>query len=177
MGSQRRRDGISLQAARRRDVPRRYTLQCRGSQVHLRPHRQSETQAQSAISALGPYKETEIVNDHEIIVRFNSGYAPFLDSLSGPNLVPVSPTAQQRVGNEDWGITEFVGTGPFKFESMVLNQEIVLVRNPDYNWGPAWMGQTGPANVEKLIYRFVEEPATRTAAPGDGRDRLHGPDA
>ncbi len=123
-----------------------------------------ETQAQSAFSAIGPYKETEIVNDHEIIVRFNSGYAPFLDSLSGANLVPVSPTAQQRVGNEDWGITEFVGTGPFKFESMVLNQEIVLVRNPDYNWGPEWMGQTGPANVEKLTYKFVEEPATRTAA-------------
>jgi peptide/nickel transport system substrate-binding protein len=123
-----------------------------------------ETQAQSAFSAIGPYKETEIVNDHEIIVRFNSGYAPFLDSLSGPNLVPVSPTAQQRVGNEDWGITEFVGTGPFKFESMLLNQEIVLVRNPDYNWGPEWMGQTGLANVEKLIYKFIEEPATRTAA-------------
>ena len=123
-----------------------------------------ETQAQSAFSAIGPYKETEIVNDHEIIVRFNSGYAPFLDSLSGPNLVPTSPTALQRVGNEDWGITEFVGTGPFKFDSMVLNQEIVLVRNPDYNWGPDWLGQTGPANVEKLIYKFVEEPATRTAA-------------
>jgi peptide/nickel transport system substrate-binding protein len=123
-----------------------------------------DTQAQSALSALGPYKETEIVNDHEIIVRFNSGFAPFLDGLSGPNLVPVSPTAQQRVGNEDWGITEFVGTGPFKFDSMVLNQEIVLVRNPDYNWGPEWLGQTGPANVEKLIYKFIEEPATRTAA-------------
>ena len=60
-----------------------------------------ETQAQSAFSAIGPYKETEIVNDYEIIVRFNTGYAPFLDSLSGTNLVPVSPTAQQRVGNED----------------------------------------------------------------------------
>ncbi len=123
-----------------------------------------DTQAQSAFSAIGPYKETEIVNDYEIIVRFNSGFAPFLDSLSGPNLVPVSPTAQQRVGNEDWGITEFVGTGPFKFESMVLNQEIVLVRNPDYAWGPEWMGQTGPANVEKLTYKFIEESATRTAA-------------
>ncbi|MFZ1770348.1 MAG: ABC transporter substrate-binding protein [Caldilinea sp.] len=123
-----------------------------------------ETQAQSAFSAIGPYKETEIVNDYEIIVRFNTGYAPFLDSLSGTNLVPVSPTAQQRVGNEDWGITEFVGTGPFMFDSMILNQEIVLVRNPDYNWGPEWLGQTGPANVEKLIYKFIEEPATRTAA-------------
>ncbi len=123
-----------------------------------------DTKAQSAFSNIGPYKETEIVNDYEVIVRFNTGYAPFLDSLSGATLVPVSPTAQQRVGNENWGITEFVGTGPFKFESMVLNQEVVMVRNPDYNWGPEWMGQTGPANVDKLIYKFIEEPATRTAA-------------
>jgi peptide/nickel transport system substrate-binding protein len=123
-----------------------------------------ETQSQSAFSNIGPYKETEIVNDHEVIVRFNTGYAPFLDSLSGSTLVPVSPTAQQRVGNENWGITEFVGTGPFKFESMVLNEEVVMVRNPDYNWGPEWLGKNGPANVEKLIYKFIEEPATRTAA-------------
>ena len=123
-----------------------------------------DTQAQSALSAIGPYKESEVVNDHEIIVRFNSGFAPFLDSLSGPYLVPVSPTALERVGSEDWGIKEFVGTGPFKFESMVLNDEIVLTRNPDYKWGPEFLGQTGPANVEKLIYKFIEEPATRTAA-------------
>ncbi len=123
-----------------------------------------DTQAQSALSAIGPYKESEVVNDHEIIVRFNTGFAPFLDSLSGPNLVPVSPTALERVGNENWGITEFVGTGPFKFESMVLNQEIVLTRNPDYKWGPEFLGQSGPANVEKLIYKFIEEPSTRTAA-------------
>ena len=78
-----------------------------------------ETKSQSAFSNIGPYKETEVVNDHEVIVRFNTGYAPFLDNLSGTTLVPVSPTAQQAVGNEDWGITDFVGTGPFMFESMV----------------------------------------------------------
>jgi peptide/nickel transport system substrate-binding protein len=123
-----------------------------------------ETKSQSAASLIGPYKETEVVNDYELIVRFNSGYAPFLDSLSSPYLAPVSPTALQRVGNENWGLTEFVGTGPFKFESMILDNEIVLVRNPDYNWGPAWLGQTGPTTVEKLIYKFIPEEATRTAA-------------
>ena len=123
-----------------------------------------ETKSQSAFSNIGPYKETEVIGDHELVVRFNTGYAPFLDNLSGTTLVPVSPTAQQAVGNEDWGITDFVGTGPFMFESMTLNDEIVLVRNPDYNWGPEWLGQTGPANIEKIVYKFIEEPSTRTAA-------------
>jgi peptide/nickel transport system substrate-binding protein len=123
-----------------------------------------ETGSQSAFSNIGPYKETEVINDYELIVRFNTGYAPFLDNLSGSTLVPVSPTSQQRVGNEDWGITEFVGTGPFMFESMILDQEIVMVRNPDYNWGPEWLGNAGPANLDKIIYKFIAEPATRTAA-------------
>ena len=123
-----------------------------------------ETKSQSAFSNIGPYKESEVVGEYEIVVRFNTGYAPFLDNLSGTTLVPVSPTAQKAVGNEDWGITDFVGTGPFKFESMVLNDEVVLVRNPDYNWGPEWLGQTGPANLEKITFKFIEESATRTAA-------------
>ena len=123
-----------------------------------------ETKSQSALSAIGPYKETEVVNDHEVIVRFKTGFAPFLDSLSGATLVPISPTAQKRVGNEDWGIKEFVGTGPYKFESVVQDQEIVMVKNPDYNWGPEWVGRTGPANFDKIIFKFIGEGATRTAA-------------
>ena len=123
-----------------------------------------ETKAQSALSAIGPYSDTVVVNDYEVKVRFKTGFAPFLDSLSGATLVPISPTAQKRVGNDDWGIKEFVGTGPYKFESMVQDQEIVMVKNPDYNWGPEWTGRTGPANFDKIIYKFIGEGATRTAA-------------
>jgi peptide/nickel transport system substrate-binding protein len=68
------------------------------------------------------------------------------------------------VGNDNWGLTEFVGTGPYKFESMVRDSEIVLVRNPDYKWGPEWTGNTGPGYPDKIVYKFIPEGATRTAA-------------
>lgn len=122
------------------------------------------TKAQTAFSLLGPYAETEIVNDYEVKVKFKSSFAPFLDSLSGSYLAPVSPTAYERVGAEDWGITEMVGTGPYKLESYVPDSEVRLVRNPDYNWAPAFAGVTGPARIERLTYKIITEPATRIAS-------------
>jgi len=122
-----------------------------------------ETKSQMGLSLIGPYLETEIVNDYEIIVKFSKPYAPFLDSVSEPYLTPVSPTAVEQAGYS-WGMHKFVGTGPFMFESMVLDNEVVMVRNPDYNWGPKELGFDGPAKVDKLIFKFIAEPATRTAA-------------
>jgi peptide/nickel transport system substrate-binding protein len=122
-----------------------------------------ETKSQMGLSLIGPYAETEIVNDYEIIVRFSEPYAPFLDSVSEPYLAPVSPTAVET-GGYAWGMHKFVGTGPFMFESMILDNEVVMVRNPDYNWGPPELGFDGPAKVDKLVFKFISEPATRTAA-------------
>ncbi len=123
-----------------------------------------ETKAQTALSLLGPYQETEIVNDYEVIVHFSSPFAPFLNSLSTAYLAPVSPTAFARVGAADWGLTEVVGTGPFKLVSFTPDSEIVLERNPDYNWGPAFTGMTGPSKLGGIVYKIIIEPATRIAA-------------
>lgn len=123
-----------------------------------------ETKAQTAFSLLGPYKETQIVNDYEIKVIFNSSFAPFYNSLSTSYLAPVSPTAFERVGAADWGITEMVGTGPFMLESYVPDSEIVLTRNPDYNWGPAFTGASGPAKLSQIVFKIITEPATRIAS-------------
>ncbi|MBK6465808.1 MAG: hypothetical protein IPF96_02130 [Rhodobacter sp.] len=44
---------------------------------------------------------------------------------------------------EDYGITEAVGTGPFKLESFTLGQETVLVRNDDLRLGLAPFANQG----------------------------------
>lgn len=123
-----------------------------------------ETKAQTAASLIGPYERTEIVGEHEVKVVFSSPYAPFFDSVSKPNLGIISPTAFTEVGNDDWGMTALVGTGPFMFESYTPDSEVVLVRNPDYSWAPEHFGVSGPANLERLVYRIIPEPATRTAS-------------
>ena len=127
-----------------------------------------ETKAQTAFSLLGPYKETQVINDYEIKVVFNSSFAPFYNSLSTSYLAPVSPTSFERVGAADWGITEVVGTGPYKLESFTPDSEIVLIRNEDYNWGPAFANATGPSKLSKIVWKIIAEPSTRIATLESG---------
>jgi len=127
-----------------------------------------ETGAQSAFSLIGPYAETEVVDATHIVVRFNSPFAPFLDSASTPNLSISSPTAIETLG-ADYGLTTAVGTGPFMVESYIPDSEVVLVRNPDYNWGSEEVfGMSGSANLERLTFSLILEPATRLAALESG---------
>lgn len=126
--------------------------------------------SQMAFSFLGGpnYKETEVVDDYTVIVRFNNPNAAFLDSLSHSQLGPVSPTAVQELG-ENFGITGLVGTGPFMVESYNPESELVLVRNPNYNWGSeAVFGQSGPATLERITWKFIQENSTRLAALESG---------
>lgn len=130
------------------------------------------TKSQTALSLIGPYSGTEIINDHEVMVKFSQPYAPFLDSAASPLLGIISPTAFKRVGDKNWGVTALVGTGPYKLESFVPNSEVVLVRNPSYNSAPPAVGVTGPAKFEKIIYKIITEPTTLVASLETGETNL-----
>ncbi|MBK7451258.1 MAG: hypothetical protein IPJ47_18380 [Anaerolineales bacterium] len=56
------------------------------------------------------------------------------------------------------------GTGPFKFVQWDAQSQIVLERNPDYNWGPEFAAHQGPANLEQVVFRILPEAATRLTA-------------
>lgn len=123
-----------------------------------------ETVSQLAISLLGPYVETEVVDEYTVTIRFSEPYAPFLNSASTPYLGIASPTAVETLG-ADYGTTAIVGSGPFKLESYIPNSEVVLVRNEDYAWGSEEIfGITGPAASERIVFSIIAEPATRLAA-------------
>jgi peptide/nickel transport system substrate-binding protein len=58
------------------------------------------------------------------------------------------------------------GTGPYKFDHWTPGEEIVEVRNDDY-WmtEPLWEGApTGPASIERAVWRYMDEWGTRFAA-------------
>lgn len=123
-----------------------------------------QTGSQLAVSLLGPYAESVVLDEFTVVVRFRSPYAPFLNSASTPYLAPSSPTAITELG-EEYGLSTVVGAGPFKVESYVPNSELVLVRFEEYNIGSeAVFGRTGPAAVERVIFKNILEPATRLLA-------------
>jgi peptide/nickel transport system substrate-binding protein len=128
------------------------------------------TNSQMAFSFIGSstYQESEVLDEYTVAVRFSSPNAAFLDGLSHPQLGPVSPTAVAELG-QDFGITGVVGTGPFMFESYVPEAEVVMVRNPDYNWGSEEIfGRTGPSDIERIVVKIIQEPSTRLAALESG---------
>jgi peptide/nickel transport system substrate-binding protein len=122
--------------------------------------------SQMAFSFIGGtnYNETEVVDEYTVIVKFNQPFAPFLDSVSTPQLGIVSPTAVQELG-EQFGQSAVVGTGPFMLESFTPDAEVVVVRNPNYNWGSEEVfGRSGQADVERIRFLLITEPATRLAS-------------
>jgi peptide/nickel transport system substrate-binding protein len=128
-----------------------------------------DTASQLAISLLGPYAESEVLDEFTIAVRFSRPYAPFLNSLSTPYLSPSSPTAITELG-ENYALDTVVGTGPFKIESYISGSEVVLTRNDDYAWGSEEIfGISGPSTVSRLTFLIILEPATRLAALESGQ--------
>lgn len=86
-----------------------------------------------------------------------SSFLLALTSMWGP--VVVSPTAvkaNEKEGDQGqaWLAENEAGSGPYKVEKWERNQQLTLVRNPDY-WG-GW----GDKFLEKIIVRFVPETST-----------------
>ena len=99
----------------------------------------------------------EAVDEYTLKLTFSKPYAEWermtLQSWGEPMMV--SPAQVKKTGNEKFADAP-VGTGPFKFVENVPGDRIVLERFKDY-WGPQ-------ANVDKLVFRRLDDPAARVAA-------------
>ena len=121
-----------------------------------------EMKSQVALSLIGPYDSSTVVDPYTVKVKFRTGYAPFLDSVAQPFLSIISPTAAEKYG-KDFGANP-VGTGPYKFESYKTDTEVRMVKNPDYAWAPAIYRHTGQPYLDAITWRIINDPATRVAA-------------
>ena len=132
----------------------------------------------SSLAFLGPIERSEVVDRLTIRLVFKKPYPALLDGLETGYLAIVSPTAVKKHGKE-FG-QHPIGTGPYMFESWTRGQQVVLKRNPGYNWAPAHMKHQGPGHLDEIVYRFVPEHQTRLAALEKGEvdliGRAPGPD-
>jgi peptide/nickel transport system substrate-binding protein len=115
-----------------------------------------------AFQALGgtSYVGTEVVDEFTAKVTFSEPHAAFLLYLSDGGTGIDSPTAMEEAG-PDYGSTVLVGSGPYRFVEWIVDDRVVLERNPDYQGGPAAFGFTGPTPLDRLIYRDVPEASIR----------------
>ncbi|AOH43989.1 hypothetical protein BEQ56_11180 [Anaerolineaceae bacterium oral taxon 439] len=112
---------------------------------------------------LTTYAGTEIVDDTTVIVRFSETNATFLQDLSRAWLMIPAPTA---------GENEYIGTGPFVFESWAQQDSVTLRKNTAYNVAPEFMTHSGPAYLDEIIFRFLPEQATRAIALQTGEAQI-----
>lgn len=127
------------------------------------------TNSRTAGPLLGSYQGSEVIDDLTLKVSFAEPFALFSFALTSPWIAMVSPTAVETYG--DRFDENLIGTGPFKFVSQTPQIEVVLEKNPDYNWGPASF-QEGPAYVDRIVFKLVLEEASRLATLETGETQI-----
>ena len=120
------------------------------------------TKSEYAVFQLGPYESSRAVDEYTVEIKMKEAYGPLPVSLATYGLSMVSPTAAQQAG-EQFGQNP-VGSGPFKFVEWIPQNQVVIERNPDYNWASPIQKVSGPAPLERITFRTIAEPATRAAA-------------
>ena len=123
--------------------------------------------SQGAVDIMGPYASTEVLGPYEVRITYARPFAGAVDALAENELSIVSPAAVQKLGNTGFAQAP-VGTGPFRFVSWEKGREVVLERNPDYAWAPAFMTTQGPSKVARIVHRYIPNAATRVAALESG---------
>ena len=118
--------------------------------------------SQKAASMLGPIESVDVPDEHTVIIQLEEPFAPLLNSLAQVYLGMASPTALEEWGSDEYQFHQ-VGTGPYKFIEYVPNGHIILENNPDYAWAPE-IYQQKTARIERIEFRFFEDPATRSIA-------------
>jgi peptide/nickel transport system substrate-binding protein len=122
-----------------------------------------QTASQLATFLLGPYAGYEVVDDTTIRILLSSPYSPLLDSLAQVYLGIASPQALSQYSENRYQFHQ-VGTGPFKFVELVPGDRLLLERNPDYTWGPAFYSAPTEQSVNQIEFRFFNDPPTRSLA-------------
>jgi peptide/nickel transport system substrate-binding protein len=123
--------------------------------------------SQKAAGMLGPLSEIRVVDEFTVEFVLETPFAPMLDSLSQVYLGMASPTALARWGGSDYQFNQ-VGTGPYRFVEYLPDDHLTLERNPDYDWGPSFI-QNRTAQIDRIVFRFYEDLATRGLALESGR--------
>ncbi|MFJ2333566.1 ABC transporter substrate-binding protein [Pseudomonas helleri] len=121
-----------------------------------------KTQSSTAGGYIRQYRSTDVLDDHTAVVHLATPYAAFLEVLAQGFLGIESPTALLR--SRDENCESPVGSGPFKIVRWDRQSQVELVRNPDYNWAPPTAKHQGPAWLERIVWKFIQEPSVRFAS-------------
>ena len=103
-------------------------------------------------SLLASVASIEVLDEYTVKITTHDPDGLFLANLTHDNSAIISPAGVAKYGNL---MKNPVGTGPFKFKSMVSGDSLTMERFDGY-WG-------GPAKLDEIVFRVIPEAATRVA--------------
>lgn len=104
-------------------------------------------------------ESVEVVDDLTVRFVMKNPDPNLLSNLSSIFMGVPSPAAYDRLG-DDFGVTETIGSGPFRVESFTIGQETVFVANEDYAWASDLSENQGPPHIKTLTAREISEDST-----------------
>lgn len=115
----------------------------------------------TAGGSLQNFKSAEAVDDYTLRINMAMPNSALLDTLALSTWhQPLSQAYVEKMG-DGYGRAP-MGVGPYRFKEWVTGEKIVLERNPDFTWGPAFT-HGGPAYIETIEFRMLPEYATQMA--------------
>lgn len=119
------------------------------------------TKSPIAADLYGKVGSVTVVAPRVLRIQLKEAFSPFLDNLTDPRAAIVNARAAQAAGDQ-FGRAPVL-SGPWKVASWRSGDRIVLERNPDYNWGPAYVHRGAPY-IQQLIFRVIPDAATQVTA-------------
>jgi peptide/nickel transport system substrate-binding protein len=116
---------------------------------------------------LGPWSETEIVDDYTVVVKFSKPWGPFDYYIGMLDVSGISSSAGWEAMGDKMN-QEPIGAGPFKFVEWVPQSHISFERYDEYNWGSGMFKHSGAPYVDGLQVKFIADAATRVACLESG---------
>ncbi len=108
----------------------------------------------------------EAVDNRTVRIHMKYPNSGMLFGLTSAYMQPLPKAYIEKVGDEEYG-RHPIGLGPYQFKEWRTGDRIILERNLDFNWGPAY-AHAGPAYIEFIEYRTIPEYATRLAGLESG---------
>ncbi|MBO0685635.1 MAG: hypothetical protein J2P45_20960, partial [Candidatus Dormibacteraeota bacterium] len=105
---------------------------------------------------LTPVSSVNVADTHTVDIHLSAPYSPLPEVLTERAGMIVSPAALQKYGPVNIG-QHPVGTGPFKLDSWVQQQELKLTR-----WNGYW--QKGKAKLAGIDWKVISDPTALASA-------------
>lgn len=114
----------------------------------------------SGYSLIEPILSVEKVNEFTVRFKLKHAWAPFKQMLASPEWISAYIPSPKALKSDTHNRAP-VGTGPYMFKEWLVNDRLVLVRNPNY-----W--RKGKAYLDTIVFRPMPDMQARFASIQSG---------